>query len=256
MPEPDDCIEAQSMDTETLHDNSIVPMEIHACRVAGWFKVWTLEEISELDGANLQAASAIYELQSMNYYQFIISLSQEAHNPINLAAIAHRKTDRIRLVELHLPPLPDLPPALHTAKHLPPRLMPTLKSACDLAARRPGPRRSRPRRGGARRPRSAPRHLQRRRHGLLRPLRLGSADYASRAFPFESVGLDTADEEAEYTELFAMREDVPALVSERDRLLLSLARSSRFVAVKTCADIERKYMDYLSELLGGKEIIP
>ncbi|TVU01107.1 hypothetical protein EJB05_53465, partial [Eragrostis curvula] len=43
---------------------------------------------------------------------------------------------------------------------------------------------------------------------------------------------------------------------ERDRLLLSLARSEGFVAVKTCAEMERAYMDYLSELLGsGKDVV-
>ncbi|TKW36439.1 hypothetical protein SEVIR_2G440200v4 [Setaria viridis] len=191
--------------------------------------------------------------------------------PVNLAAIAHRQTDRIRLVELHLPSLPDLPPALHTTKHLPARLMPALKRACDLAAPR----------FGALLDDLRPDALL---YDFLQPWApleaaargvpaahfstcsaaataffvhcLGSADRAPRAFPFQSVGLGTADEEAKYTELFALREDPAALVSERDRLLLSLARSSGFVAVKTCADIERKYMDYLSELLGGKEIIP
>jgi UDP:flavonoid glycosyltransferase YjiC (YdhE family) len=34
-----------------------------------------------------------------------------------------------------------------------------------------------------------------------------------------------------------------------------MERSSGFVAVKTCANIERKYMDYLSQLIG-KEIVP
>nr|BAK07021.1 predicted protein [Hordeum vulgare subsp. vulgare] len=58
--------------------------------------------------------------------------------PANLAPLAHHQTDRLRLVELHLPSLPDLPPALHTTKGLPARLMPVLKRACDLAAPRFG----------------------------------------------------------------------------------------------------------------------
>ncbi|KAJ1292380.1 hypothetical protein BS78_02G386800 [Paspalum vaginatum] len=188
--------------------------------------------------------------------------------PVNLAAVAHRQTPRIRLVELHLPALPDLPPALHTTKHLPARLMPALKRACDLAAPR----------FGALLDALSPDLLL---YDFLQPwapleaaargvpaAHLNTCSAAAtaffvhclsadaRAFPFDAVGLGTAEEEAKYTALFALREDPDALVPERDRLLLSLARSSGFVAVKTCADIERAYMGYLSELLGGKEIVP
>ncbi|XP_062190238.1 UDP-glucosyltransferase 29-like [Phragmites australis] len=190
--------------------------------------------------------------------------------PVNLAAIAHRQTARIRLVELHLPALPDLPPALHTTKHLPARLMPVLKRACDLSAPR----------FGALLDELRPDVLL---YDFLQPwapleaaargvpaahfstcsaaataffVHCLSADRAPRAFPFEAISLGSAEEEAKYTALFAIREDNNSLVSERDRLLLSLARSSGFVAVKTCADIERKYVDYLSELVGGKDIIP
>ncbi|CAD6222620.1 unnamed protein product [Miscanthus lutarioriparius] len=189
---------------------------------------------------------------------------------VNLSAIARHQTSRIRFVELHLPAPPDLPPKLHTTKHLPARLMPALKRACDLAA---------PRFGAL---------LDELRPDLLlfdflypwAPLEaaargvpavhlsncsaaatsffvhcLGSA-CAGRAFPFQGVGLGSAEEEAKYTSMFAVRDHPDALVPERDRLLLSLARSSCFVAIKTCADIERPYMGYLSELLDGKEIVP
>ncbi|CAN6169214.1 unnamed protein product [Urochloa humidicola] len=190
--------------------------------------------------------------------------------PANLTALAHRQTDRIRFVELHLPSLPDLPPALHTTKHLPPRLMPVLKRACDLAAPRFGKLLDAlcpdvllydflqpwaPLEAAARGVPAA--HLSTCSAAATaffvhRP----GADRAHQAFPCEAMRLGTPEEEAKYTELFVLREDPAALVSERDRLLLSLARSSGFVAVKTCADIERPYMDYLSELLGGKEIVP
>jgi hypothetical protein len=76
------------------------------------------------------------------------------------------------------------------------------------------------------------------------------------AFPFEATNLGGADEEAKYTAVLASQDDGgTALVPERDRLPLSLERSSEFVAIKTCADIERKYMDYLSQIIG-KEIVP
>lgn len=189
--------------------------------------------------------------------------------PANLAAVEHHQKPKIRLVELHLPALPDLPPALHTTKHLPSGLMPVLKRACDLAA---------PRFGAL---------LDELRPDVLlydfiqpwAPLEAAArgvpavhfstcsaaataffvhclkADRAPSAFPFETISLGGAEEDAKYTALLVGRDDGTALVPEHERLPLSLARSSGFVAVKTCADIERKYMDYLSKLVG-KEIIP
>jgi hypothetical protein len=190
--------------------------------------------------------------------------------PANLAPLARHQTDRIRLVELHLPALPDLPPALHTTKRLPARLMPVLKRACDLAAPRFG------------------KLLDDLRPDILlydfiqpwAPLEAAARgvpavhfstcsaaataffvhclknDSVPTAFPFETISLGSGDEDAKYTALLAIRCDGgTALVPERDRLPLSMERSSGFVAVKTCADIEHKYMDYLSQLIG-KEIVP
>ncbi|CAN6200237.1 unnamed protein product [Urochloa humidicola] len=165
--------------------------------------------------------------------------------PANLAALAHRQTERIRFVELHLPSLPDLPPALHTTKHLPPRLMPVLKRACDLAAPRFGKLLDAlrpdvllydflqpwaPLEAAARGVPAA--HLSTCSAAATAFFvhRLG-ADRAHQAFPCEAMRLGTPEEEAKYTEPFVLREDPAALVSERDRLLLSLARSSGFVAV-------------------------
>ncbi|CAL5084646.1 unnamed protein product [Urochloa decumbens] len=189
--------------------------------------------------------------------------------PANLAALTDQQTDRIRFVELHLPPLPDLPPALHTTKHLPPRLMPVLKRACDLAAPRFGALLGdlrpdvllydfiqpwAPLEAAARGVPAAHFSTCSAAATAFFAHRLG--DSGGRPFPCEAMRLGTPEEEAKYTELFVLREDPAALVSERDRLLLSLARSSGFVAVKTCAELERPYMDYLSDPLGGKEIVP
>ncbi|KAF0907675.1 hypothetical protein E2562_020447 [Oryza meyeriana var. granulata] len=188
--------------------------------------------------------------------------------PVNLAAVAHRQTDRIRLVELHLPELPDLPPKLHTTKHLLPRLMPVLKSACDLAA--PA--------FGALLDELSPDLLL---YDFLQPwapleaaargvpaVHFSTCSAVATAFflhgllkggdrepfPFEAIGLGSAEEDARYTQL-TCQDDGTALLPESARLPLSLARSSEFVAVKTCVEIERKYMEYLSKLVG-KEIIP
>ncbi|KAG5557059.1 hypothetical protein RHGRI_007346 [Rhododendron griersonianum] len=55
--------------------------------------------------------------------------------PINLTSIQKRITQEqslsIKLVELHLPSSPDLPPHHHTTNGLPPHLMPALKSAFE-----------------------------------------------------------------------------------------------------------------------------
>ncbi|XP_058204981.1 UDP-glucosyltransferase 29-like [Rhododendron vialii] len=55
--------------------------------------------------------------------------------PVNLTSIRKRITQDqslfIKLVELHLPSSPDLPPHHHTTNALPPHLMPALKSAFD-----------------------------------------------------------------------------------------------------------------------------
>jgi len=53
-----------------------------------------------------------------------------------------------------------------------------------------------------------------------------------------------------------VREDPAAMVSERNPLLLSRGGRSGSVPARPCADIERRTCYYLSELLGGKEIIP
>ncbi|XP_048140169.1 UDP-glucosyltransferase 29-like [Rhodamnia argentea] len=59
--------------------------------------------------------------------------------PVNLASVKPKLAgtkyfSKIKLVELHLPSLPELPPRNHTTKTLPPHLMPTLKKAFDTSS--------------------------------------------------------------------------------------------------------------------------
>lgn len=58
--------------------------------------------------------------------------------PATLSSIRPKITAKfsqtIQLVELHLPPLPELPPHYHTTNGLPPHLMPTLKDTFDMAS--------------------------------------------------------------------------------------------------------------------------
>ncbi|KAL7183445.1 hypothetical protein ACSBR2_025785 [Camellia fascicularis] len=55
--------------------------------------------------------------------------------PVNLTSIKRKLSEKylnsIQLIELHVPPFPDLLPLYHTTKDLPPHLMPTLKKAFD-----------------------------------------------------------------------------------------------------------------------------
>lgn len=59
--------------------------------------------------------------------------------PVNLASMKPKPVgtkyfSKIKLVELHLPSLPELPPRNHTKKTLPPHLMLTLKKAFDMSS--------------------------------------------------------------------------------------------------------------------------
>ncbi|GMP70803.1 hypothetical protein CsSME_00029501 [Camellia sinensis var. sinensis] len=57
--------------------------------------------------------------------------------PVNLTSIKRKLSEKysnsIQLIELHVPPLPNLPPPYHTTKDIPPHLLPTLKKAFDSA---------------------------------------------------------------------------------------------------------------------------
>ncbi|CAH9147386.1 unnamed protein product [Cuscuta epithymum] len=70
-------------------------------------------------------------LTTRNFYVYICS------TPVNLNSIKKSLSEKdsvsIKLVELHLPDLPHLPPHYHTTNGLPPHLMPALKSAMDMA---------------------------------------------------------------------------------------------------------------------------
>ena len=56
--------------------------------------------------------------------------------PVNLKSVQQALVNNplIKTVELHLPTSPELPPHYHTANGLPPNLLPTLKKAFDMAA--------------------------------------------------------------------------------------------------------------------------
>ncbi|KAL7252770.1 hypothetical protein ACSBR1_007355 [Camellia fascicularis] len=71
------------------------------------------------------------KLTHRNFHIYLCS------TPINLSSIKKRITENyshsIELVEIHLPSSPDLPPHYHTTNGLPTHLIPTLKTAFDMA---------------------------------------------------------------------------------------------------------------------------
>ncbi|XP_030526544.2 beta-D-glucosyl crocetin beta-1,6-glucosyltransferase-like [Rhodamnia argentea] len=69
------------------------------------------------------------KLSQRNFHIFLCS------SPVNLSSIKIplEYCSTIEPVELHVPPLPDLPPRYHTTRGLPPHLMSTLRMAFDMA---------------------------------------------------------------------------------------------------------------------------
>lgn len=59
------------------------------------------------------------------------------HHPPNFSSLQQNLSEKdsisIKLVELQLPTLPELPPHLHTTNGLPPHLIPTLKKSLVMA---------------------------------------------------------------------------------------------------------------------------
>ncbi|VFQ62839.1 unnamed protein product [Cuscuta campestris] len=209
--------------------------------------------------------------QALATRNFIIYICS---TPTNLNSIKKRLTDKdsiaIKLVELHLPSLPNLPPHLHTTNGLPPRLMPTLKRAMDMA--KPGF------------------------FTLLRtfkpdlvlydflqpwvPMMARGEDVpavlflnpgaASSSYLFH-VGRGHPVDEYPFPEMYLRDHEYrrnmcifeqPAedsedgtRISDTERVDRCLDGSSRIILIKTFRELEGKYIDYLSDLVG-KRCVP
>ncbi|KAK9074621.1 hypothetical protein SSX86_007219 [Deinandra increscens subsp. villosa] len=175
------------------------------------------------------------------------------------------ESSSIRLIELHLPEFPDLPPELHTTNGLPLHLMPVLKQAFDM---------------------SSPNFTK-----ILKTLKpdlliydmiqswapvsasaLGipsvvfvttSATMAATMFhlyshhskgvpfPFPTIYFRTY----EYKHVHEILECSANNRKDKDRVMECVAGSSSIVLVKSFKEIEGKYADYLS-YLTGKKIVP
>ncbi|KAL3718901.1 hypothetical protein ACJRO7_003930 [Eucalyptus globulus] len=197
-------------------------------------------------------------LSTRNFHIYLCS------TPVNLSSIEPKISEKysssIELVELHLPSLPDLPPHYHTTKGLPPHLMNTLKAAFDMAS--PG--------FGDIVTSLGPDLLI---HEFLQPwaaevakshglpsvvlFNVGAGTISfmfhmikntGNKFPFEAIRLH----DYELAKIRKAADDSTARVNEKDRVLQSVERSSNFILLKTFREMDGKYMDYLSSLLGKK----
>ncbi|XP_030456198.1 LOW QUALITY PROTEIN: beta-D-glucosyl crocetin beta-1,6-glucosyltransferase-like [Syzygium oleosum] len=200
-------------------------------------------------------------LSTRNFHIYLCS------TPVNLSfikpKISEKYSSSIELVELHLPSPPELPPHYHTTKGLPPHLMNTLKVAFDMASpvfsdivKSLGP------------------NLLI--HDFLQPwaaeavkshgmpsvvffsIGAGTLSFifhmvknAGSKFPFEAIRLH----DYEQAKLIKVMDDSAVRVKDKDRVLQSVERSSNFILLKTFRELDGKYMDYLSSLLG-KNVVP
>ncbi|KAF8008985.1 hypothetical protein BT93_J0081 [Corymbia citriodora subsp. variegata] len=188
--------------------------------------------------------------------------------PVNLASIkpklaGTRYFSKIKLVELHLPSLPELPARNHTTKTLPPHLMPTLKKALDM---------------------SSP--------GFADILKLLDPDLVVYDFlqPWapaiaSSLGIPAVEflcssaamsafsihanrkpgEKFPYPGIYLLDHEVDKYanllersangIKDRDRVLQCYERSTDMIMIKGIREIEGKYIDYLSCLID-KRVVP
>ncbi|KAH0980996.1 hypothetical protein GBA52_008173 [Prunus armeniaca] len=198
-----------------------------------------------------------------NFHIFICS------TPVNLSSIKPKLSQKyshcIEFVELHLPhdDLPELPPHYHTTNGLPPHLMSTLKTAFDMSSNnfsnilktlspdlliydvlQPW----------------APSLASLQNFPSIEFIPMGAAltsfsiqhlKNPSVKFPFPSIYLQ--DYEAE--KFNNLSESSANGIKDGDRFQQCSARSCNIILVKTSREIEEKYIDYLSDLMG-KKIVP
>ncbi|CAN4126466.1 unnamed protein product [Withania somnifera] len=198
------------------------------------------------------------KLTNRNFHIYMCS------TPVNLSSIKKRVTEEysqsIELIELHLPSLPNLPPHNHTTNGLPPHLMNTLKTAFKMAAP------------------SFSKILQ-----TLNPqlviydhIQPWAADSASslnipavQFLTFGAAVVSLAIHMSENTEdkfpfpeiyvreyeMLSLKEAVKGAPGNKHSFDEAIRISRDIILVKTCREIERKYIDYLSNLVS-KKIVP
>lgn len=188
--------------------------------------------------------------------------------PVKLTSVKEKLSPKyshsIQLVELHLPSSAELPPHYHTTKGLPPHLMPTLKTALDMAA---------PAFSNIVKTLNPDLLI----YDFLQPWaqEIASAhtipavllfcpgaatcsfllhtyqNSGYHDFPFPSIYLT----EYQAVELDAFLESSANGVKDMNRYVDSINRSSDIILIKSFLEFEGKYIDYLS-VLTGKRVVP
>lgn len=182
--------------------------------------------------------------------------------PINLKSIknqvAQKHSNHIKLVELHLPLLPGLPPHYHTTNGLPPHLVPTLQRAFRMA----GPAFSdiitslnpdlviydycQPWAARVASSFSIPAVQFLTISATLMLHVLYAFEKRGEKFPFPETSLREY-EKAKFRDINAS--------GDGDEFLEAFGLSRDVVLIKTCRELEGKYVDFLSNV-SGKEILP
>ncbi|PQM39589.1 beta-D-glucosyl crocetin beta-1 6-glucosyltransferase-like [Prunus yedoensis var. nudiflora] len=198
-----------------------------------------------------------------NFHIFICS------TPVNLTSIKPKLSPKyshcIEFVELHLPheELPELPPHYHTTNGLPPHLMSSLKRAFDMSSKNFSTILTtlkpdlliydflQPWAPSLASLQNIPSVEFITTNSALTSFCVHHLKNPSAKFPFPSIYI--RDYEAQ--KLNNLLESSSNGIKDRDRIQQCSDLSSDIILVKTSREIEAKYVDYLSGLMG-KKIVP
>ncbi|KAL3518496.1 hypothetical protein ACH5RR_021085 [Cinchona calisaya] len=211
----------------------------------------------------LELAKKLTSSRNSNFQVYLCS------TPVNLTPIREILADNnnhlgsIQCIDIHLPTNSELPPEYQTTKNLPPHLMPVLKTAFDEAKgcflrilRKLKPHLVvydflQP---------FAPSVAQEERIPSVLFLNCAASTNAFLVHCTEHPDLDYPIPELNFSkntrwEIVKFMYDVSNGVTNKERYLECIEKSSSFVLVKTLNEIEQKHIDYFSKLVE-KEVIP
>ncbi|OIT26593.1 flavanone 7-o-glucoside 2''-o-beta-l-rhamnosyltransferase [Nicotiana attenuata] len=198
------------------------------------------------------------KLTNRNFHIYMCS------TPVNLSSIKKNVTEKysqsIKLVEIHLPSLPNLPPHYHTTNGLPHHLISTLKTAFEMST----PNFSKilqtlnpdlviydfnlPWAADCASSVNIPAVQFLTFSAAVVALGIHMYDKPGEMFPFPEIYLH------EY-EMLTIKKALEYLPGNKFPFDEALRRSRDIILVKTCRDFEGKYMDYLSSLVS-KKVVP
>lgn len=186
--------------------------------------------------------------------------------PIILDGIKDKISDSIKLVKLHLPSLPELPPHFHTTMGLPPHLMFTLKQALDMSL----PNFCnildtlnpdlviydllQPWAAAAAAERDIPAVEFISSSGTMTSFQFHRVHHPNKVFPFPNIYYRDYEARAQSRQEDELKKD-ENYEKEKQRGILALRLSYDIVLIKSFVELEGKYNDYLSGVVG-KKIIP